>query len=72
MKCSIGAEKSLLKCRFKHFISIHGCPSKLHIENNAHVHKILRFLWEAMDLNNKLRKILNGGNLSLRLLIWDH
>jgi hypothetical protein len=31
----------------------------------------LRFLWEVVDLNTKLRKIVNGGNLTLRLLTWD-
>jgi hypothetical protein len=32
----------------------------------------LRFLWGAMDFNTKLRKILNGGTLAMRLLAWDH
>lgn len=30
------------------------------------------FLWEAGNLNINVRKILNGGYLTLRLLTWNH
>lgn len=32
----------------------------------------LRFLLGEIDLNTKLRKIVNAGLLTLRLMIWDH
>jgi hypothetical protein len=32
----------------------------------------LKVLWAAMDFNTKLRKVLNRGNLMVRLLTWDH
>jgi hypothetical protein len=32
----------------------------------------LRFSWGEADVNNKIRKILNEGNLTLRLLTSDH
>jgi hypothetical protein len=31
----------------------------------------LRFLWRAMDLNIKLRKPTDGGNLTLRVLLLE-
>jgi hypothetical protein len=31
-----------------------------------------QFLWEAVDLNTNLRKILNGGDLTQRLLTCGH
>jgi hypothetical protein len=31
----------------------------------------LKLFWQAMDLNIKLSKFLNGGTLTLRLLTWD-
>jgi hypothetical protein len=31
-----------------------------------------RFHLEAVGLNTSLRKIVNGGNLILGLLTWDH
>jgi hypothetical protein len=30
------------------------------------------FLWRPVNLNTEVRKILNGGNLTLMLLTWDH
>jgi hypothetical protein len=32
----------------------------------------LMFLQGPVDLNTQLRKILNGGNLTVSLLTWDH
>jgi hypothetical protein len=32
----------------------------------------LRFLREPKDLNTKLRNILDGGNLMLSSLTWEH
>jgi hypothetical protein len=29
-------------------------------------------VWEVVDFNAKLRKILNAGNLTVRLLTWDN
>jgi hypothetical protein len=37
-----------------------------------YVNSPLRFLWGAMDLNTKLRKPWNAGNLTLELSIWYH
>jgi hypothetical protein len=34
--------------------------------------KGLKFLWGAVNLLTKLKKILNGGNLTLRLLTSGH
>jgi hypothetical protein len=32
----------------------------------------LKFYWGEVNLNTKQRKILNTGNLTLRLSSWDH
>jgi hypothetical protein len=42
------------------------------IKSQIWLHPNLRFLCVAGDLNTKVRKILYGGNLTLRLLTWDH
>jgi hypothetical protein len=40
------------------------------IKNSQNLH--LRFIWRAVALNIKLKKILNGGNPLLRLWIKVH
>jgi hypothetical protein len=32
----------------------------------------LRFLWGTVELNAKMREILNAENLTYRLVTWDH
>lgn len=39
---------------------------------HLHWNPCLRFLWGPVDLNDKLRKILTGGNLILNFLAWDY
>jgi hypothetical protein len=36
------------------------------------VNLYLGFVWGAVGLNSKLRKIVNRGNLTLRLFAWGH
>jgi hypothetical protein len=45
------------------------CTCILCVHSKTYLH--LKCLWEAEDLNTKLRKILSGRNLTLRLLTWD-
>jgi hypothetical protein len=41
---------------------------KLGIPRNLRV----QFIWGAVDVHTKLRKVLNRGNLGVRLLTGDH
>jgi hypothetical protein len=43
-------------------------PWSYYVQQNPY----LQFLLSAMDLNNEWRKILRGGNLTLRLLTWGY
>jgi hypothetical protein len=53
-----------------HVIILNFIINKKHSWGDTPHH--LRFWWGAVDLNPKLKKILNGGNLTLQLLPWDH
>jgi hypothetical protein len=32
----------------------------------------LEFIWQAADLNTKVNKILNRGNIKQTLMTWNH
>jgi hypothetical protein len=41
-------------------------------ENIFNIITAIRFIWGAVDFNDKVRKILDGGNLTLKLWTWNH
>jgi hypothetical protein len=71
--------KKIKKCynQFKNFLTLSNTvvttyTSHFNIKHNAFCQLSVTFLWEAVDLNNKLRNTLNGDDLTLSLPSWGH
>lgn len=43
-----------------------------HLRSKYSETQLLICIWREVNLNTKMGKILNGGNLKLRVSTWDH